>query len=46
MMLKGIPSFLNADLLWVLAAMVHGDELAVVDRNFSADRMAAENLKR
>ncbi len=39
-MLKGIPSFLNADLLWVLAAMGHGDELAVVDRNFSADRVA------
>lgn len=40
MMLKGILSFLNADLLWVLAAMGHGDELAVVDRNFSADRVA------
>jgi L-fucose mutarotase len=39
-MLKGIPSFLNADLLWALAAMGHGDELAIVDRNFSADRVA------
>jgi L-fucose mutarotase len=39
-MLKGIPPFLTADLLWILAAMGHGDELAVVDRNFSADRVA------
>ena len=39
-MLKGIPAFLNAEILWVLAAMGHGDELAVVDRNFSAERVA------
>ena len=33
-MLKGIPAFMDAELLWVLAAMGHGDELVVVDRNF------------
>lgn len=35
-MLKGIPELLNADVLYVLAAMGHGDELALVDRNFPA----------
>ena len=40
MMLKNIPAFIDADLLWVLASMGHGDELAIVDRNFSASRTA------
>jgi L-fucose mutarotase len=40
MMLKSIPSFMDADLLWVLASMGHGDEIAIVDRNFSAPRVA------
>ena len=40
-MLKGIPAFMDADLLWVLAAMGHGDELAVVDRNFPARSVAS-----
>ncbi len=35
-MLKRIPDFIDANLLWVLAAMGHGDELVVVDRNFPA----------
>jgi len=39
-MLKRIPAFMDADLLWVLAAMGHGDELAVVDRNFPARQTA------
>jgi len=39
-MLKKIPPFIDADLLWVLAAMGHGDELAVVDRNFPARSVA------
>jgi L-fucose mutarotase len=39
-MLKNIPAFIDAELLWVLAAMGHGDEIAVVDRNFSAHRVA------
>lgn len=41
-MLKNVPSFIDADLLWVLAAMGHGDELAVVDRNFPAHSVALE----
>lgn len=40
-MLKGIPSIINADLLWVLRAMGHGDDLAVVDRNFPARTVAS-----
>jgi L-fucose mutarotase len=39
-MLKKLPSFMTPDLLWVLAAMGHGDELAVVDRNFPAQSLA------
>lgn len=35
-MLKGLDPLLHADLLYVLAAMGHGDELAVVDRHFPA----------
>lgn len=35
-MLKGIDPLLHAELLHALAAMGHGDELAVVDRNFPA----------
>jgi L-fucose mutarotase len=34
--LKTLPSFMSADLLWVLAAMGHGDRLTIVDRNFPA----------
>ena len=39
-MLKHVPAFMDAELLWVLAAMGHGDELAVVDRNFPAQSVA------
>jgi L-fucose mutarotase len=35
-LLKGLNPLLNPDLLYILAAMGHGDELAVVDRNFPA----------
>jgi L-fucose mutarotase len=38
--LRGIPALLNADVLYVLAAMGHGDELAIVDRNFPATSVA------
>ena len=41
-MLKGISPIVNADLLWVLAAMGHGDELVLVDRNFPARSVALE----
>jgi L-fucose mutarotase len=39
-LLKGIPALLNADVLYILAAMGHGDELALVDRNFPATSTA------
>ena len=35
-MLKGIDPLLSPDLLHVLAQMGHGDELALVDRNYPA----------
>jgi L-fucose mutarotase len=41
-MLKRIPAFIDAELLWVLAAMGHGDRLAVVDRNFPARAIALQ----
>ena len=40
-MLKNIDPLLNADLLWVLAAMGHGDDLALVDANHPADTVAS-----
>jgi L-fucose mutarotase len=39
-MLKGIDPRIDADLLRALAAMGHGDLLAVVDANFPADAVA------
>lgn len=39
-MLKTIDPLLTPDLLWVLAAMGHGDDLALVDANFPAEAMA------
>ncbi|WP_334175066.1 RbsD/FucU domain-containing protein [Pseudoxanthobacter sp.] len=39
-MLKGIDPALSPDLLWVLAAMGHGDDLAVVDANHPAEAIA------
>jgi len=39
-MLKNLDSLLSADLLWMLAAMGHGDELALVDANHPAERIA------
>lgn len=39
-MLKTIDPLLSADLLWVLAAMGHGDDLAVVDANHPAETIA------
>lgn len=41
-MLKSIPDFFTADLLWTLAAMGHGDTLTVVDRNFPASSVASD----
>jgi L-fucose mutarotase len=39
-MLKNIDPLLTPELLSVLAAMGHGDDIAVVDANFPADSMA------
>ena len=39
-MLKGIDPLLNADLLFTLAAMGHGDEIVLVDANFPATATA------
>jgi L-fucose mutarotase len=39
-MLKSIDPILTPDLLWLLAAMGHGDDLAVVDDNHPAERIA------
>lgn len=39
-MLKGIDPILTPDLLWLMASMGHGDDLAVVDANHPAERIA------
>jgi|SRR5689334_6625304 L-fucose mutarotase len=39
-MLKGINPLLNADVLYALRAMGHGDRLVVCDTNFPADSIA------
>ena len=39
-MLKGLHPLLHADLLHALAAMGHGDEVAIVDANFPAAAIA------
>jgi L-fucose mutarotase len=44
-MLKGLDPLLNADLLYVLAAMGHGDELALVDKNFPAVSLGARVVR-
>lgn len=40
-MLKNLDPVLSADLLWVLAAMGHGDDLALVDANHPAETIAS-----
>jgi L-fucose mutarotase len=44
-MLKGIHPLLHADLLHALAAMGHGDAIAIVDANFPAAGMARRLLQ-
>ncbi|MBB2157830.1 ribose ABC transporter [Gluconacetobacter diazotrophicus] len=39
-MLIGISSLLTPDVLYALAAMGHGDRVAIVDANFPAERIA------
>ncbi|MEM8663790.1 MAG: RbsD/FucU domain-containing protein [Pseudomonadota bacterium] len=41
-MLKGIDPRLNADVLYVLRAMGHGDTVVICDTNFPADSIARE----
>lgn len=40
-MLKTLDPVLSADMLWILAAMGHGDDLALVDANHPAETIAA-----
>lgn len=42
-MLKNIDPLLNADVLYALRAMGHGDELAVVDANFPGETIARQS---
>jgi L-fucose mutarotase len=39
-MLKGLDPLLSPDLLWVLAAMGHGDDLLLADANHPAETIA------
>jgi L-fucose mutarotase len=41
-MLKNLPPLLTPDALHALASMGHGDELAIVDANFPAARVALQ----
>ena len=41
-MLKGISPLLNADVLYALRAMGHGDDLIVADTNFPSDSIARQ----
>ena len=43
-MLKGIDNRLNADVLYALRAMGHGDVLIVADTNFPADSIARQTV--
>ena len=43
-MLKGIDPLLNADVLGVLRAMGHGDDLIIADTNFPSDSVARQTV--
>jgi L-fucose mutarotase len=43
-MLKSIDPILNADVLYALRAMGHGDELIIADTNFPSDSVARETV--
>jgi L-fucose mutarotase len=43
-MLKGIDPRLNADVLYVLRAMGHGDALIIADTNFPSDSVSQETV--
>ena len=43
-MLKSLDPLLNADVLWALRAMGHGDDIVLCDTNFPADSVARETV--
>lgn len=43
-MLKGIDPILNADVLYALRAMGHGDDLIIADTNFPSDSVARQTV--
>lgn len=43
-MLKSIDPFLNADVLYALRSMGHGDDLVICDTNFPADSVARQTV--
>jgi L-fucose mutarotase len=43
-MLIGIDPILNADVIYALRAMGHGDDLIIVDTNFPSDSIARETV--
>jgi len=43
-MLKSIDPLLNADVLYALRAMGHGDDLVICDTNFPAESVARETV--
>ena len=43
-MLKSIDPILNADVLYALRAMGHGDDLVICDTNFPADATARQTV--
>ena len=45
-MLKSIDPVLNADVLYALRAMGHGDDLIICDTNFPADSVARQTVIR
>ena len=44
-MLKHIPPILGPDLLYILRAMGHGDEIAIVDANYPGDSAGPELVR-
>ncbi len=43
-MLKGINPILNAEVLYALRSMGHGDDLVIVDTNFPAEAIARKTI--
>ena len=43
-MLKSMDQFLNADVLYALRSMGHGDDLVITDTNFPADSVARQSV--